>query len=105
MQANLLNSCPCKPKLLTEVTKCCVLKGLEIPQDMGILHIGPLINSNYSLVQNSAMHWLKYRFLKSLIVKEAEHSEFPLKLLNAVGTEHQSGLVPKVAVPQLFANY
>lgn len=41
MQANLLNSCPRKPKLLTEVIKCCVLKGLEIPQDMGILHTGP----------------------------------------------------------------
>lgn len=62
-------------------------------------------NINYSLVQKSATHRLKYRVSKSLIPEKAEHSEFPLKLLNAVGTEHQSGLVPKVAVPQLFANY
>lgn len=105
MQANLLNSCPRKPKLFTEVIKCYDLKGLEIHHDTGILHVEPPDNINYSLVQKSAMHWLKYRFLKSLILEEAEHSEFPLKLLNAVGTEHQSGLVPKVAVPQLFANY
>lgn len=94
MQANLLNSCPCKPKPFTEVTKCYDLKGLEIHQDTGILHVELLITLITVWCKIPLCVELKYRFLKSLILEEAEHSEFPLKLLNAVGTEHQSGFSP-----------
>lgn len=54
-------------------------------------------NIHYSLVQKSSA-------LRS-IPEDAEHSEFPLKPLNAVGREHQAGLIPKAAVPQLFASH